>query len=201
MIGRLDCYANVSSKDRLKSHVDRQKALVEYIFACALPPNTGDEYLILDPFVEFDEKVISALNGGKEEREENAYIWFLLQLGMLGEVIKVRLLSKKLPSRSLVRLDHKNIFLIPIESIDGRMEVHASYYSERQLDESYSKLPRKLHDRWILRITGDTVSGLHLGGSLTDIFSKDITITCFDDKTVKDAKQRFEDIWRYVSNE
>jgi len=199
-MSKLYTYQNVPLREHNTTLIVRQKEIVKHILEDFLPPQPGDEFIVIDPFIEFTEAELTSLIKGTRLREWNTYLWFLLEIGLITERGKVRMLSKKHSSRGLTRLSTQNIFMIPVESIDGELDVRLSFYTDREIDDSFSNLPRKLHDRWILRKRDNSTTGLHLGGSLTDIDGKDVTLTTFTDDTAALAAERFEDLWRKASN-
>lgn len=144
-------------------------------------PKKSDQFFIMDPYF----NVFTALRDPFTNNRLEETIWSSLIILMANED----------SSFSIITNEQMSIGIPPSKvdfpkSESKTVKIEACYYPNGVFYSDYT-----LHDRYILRKNGDTVSGLHIGPSLTDIHNKDVSITVFEIKDAKLALENFVFLW------
>jgi hypothetical protein len=185
MNGILDLHDNNNTNNRMA-------AITKYIIDEVMHPKKGDEFLILDPYID-------PMNDIYEPLEKKAYdqiLWVRIinelcvsmDLGVIRIIVKQAINVPLLIQAYPVFIPHRerpNCQILVVRYPDP---------DERNHSQSNQYFPKKLHDRWLLKKT-HTPIGLHIGPSFNNL-EKDVTMTTFDYQTLNLAIKRFDDIWQ-----
>ena len=149
-----------------------------------MDPALGDSYYIIDPYLDV---VNSIQRPFQEDNIEDGNWSFLLYL--LGNPDVVFKIITRICLTGIIEMGDDPPFNVPISQRINGANVQVCKY----IDTKYAGF--SMHDRYILKENGDTISGLHLGCSLNDITDKDICITTFSLQGTELAIKYFKDVW------
>ena len=150
----------------------------------------SDIYKIIDPYLDPLLHLQEPIE--KNILEEN--IWTLFISMMDDFKLEIRLITCEL-TKYVKNPTYSHPIKFPINTASN-----LSVYICRFKNGEYKNI--HLHDRWILKKShNDELSGLHIGPSLTDLRNKDVTVTFFSDKIIKDVCNRFDELWNVCLKE
>lgn len=177
------------------SYFERLQEIANSLVYDIFNPSLQDTPIcIIDPF--FHSEVLHKINDGDMEKIEND-LWanVLTELVQFIESGRIMIITKEDVSEWQKTLYYTKKLWPPTWN---RWEEILHLQNSISVDlivlkwkENKNNCPKELHDRFILFKD----RGWHLGNSLNGVFSKDFTITSFDDRTFDKVKERFNNMW------